>query len=423
MTQTIVNLGTGGAALNGQNGSTSSADSNDARFLEWPGDNAGNYVYQPGLGNNYMSVPDEAALDITDEIDIRLHVALEDWASGSRQTIFSKWLASGNNRSWLINVESTGIIGFQYTATGSAGGANYLSTVAPTVSNGGDLWIRVTWIRDNGSGLSEANHYTSTDGSTWVALGSTITSAITTAIYSGTGDIQFSSFNFSNYKIYRAQILDGIGGTTVLDVDTSVITSGAATSFTALTGQTVTIKRGTAGRKSVAVVSPVWLFGTDDYMEVADNALIDLDDSTSMTALVVIRQWATPVNGGYYLDKRVSTGYALLNFAGSLQIRIFLDDGPSLYGIQGSAFDAGSLVTFAGVIDRTTDTTFVSTNGIASSGVDISAAGSFSSSGVNLTIGKGVYQDFELIAVSVFRRALTATEITQILDYYQARLS
>jgi hypothetical protein len=69
--QVILNLGTGGSDLNGQNGSTSGADSNDARFLEWPGDNAGNYVYLPGVASNYLSVPDEAALDITGDIDIR----------------------------------------------------------------------------------------------------------------------------------------------------------------------------------------------------------------------------------------------------------------------------------------------------------------------------------------------------------------
>jgi hypothetical protein len=69
-------------------------------------------------------------------------------------------------------------------------------------------------------------------------------------------------------KLFRAQILDGIDGTKVLDVDTSIITSGAATSFFALSGQTVTINRSTSGRKTVAVTHPCWLFGTDDYMEV-----------------------------------------------------------------------------------------------------------------------------------------------------------
>ena len=99
----------------------------------------------------------------------------------------------------------------------------------------------------------------------------------------------------SQARFYRAQVLDGIDGTTVLDVDTSVVTSGSDTSFPALTGQTVTINRSTSGRKAVAVTHPLWLFGTDDYMEVADNDLIDFGASDSFTVLAVVRQWATAV--------------------------------------------------------------------------------------------------------------------------------
>ena len=57
-------------------------------------------------------------------------------------------------------------------------------------------------------------------------------------------------------------------------IDTSVLKTGAETSFTALTGQTVTITRSTSGRKTAIVTQPCWLFGTDDYMEV-NNRWID----------------------------------------------------------------------------------------------------------------------------------------------------
>jgi hypothetical protein len=99
MTQTIVNLGTGGAALNGQNGSTSGADSNDALFLDWDGEN---YVYLPGVASNYMSVPDEAALDITGDIDIRVQVAMDDWTSGSSYGLIAKFSDVGDNRGYML---------------------------------------------------------------------------------------------------------------------------------------------------------------------------------------------------------------------------------------------------------------------------------------------------------------------------------
>jgi hypothetical protein len=118
MTQTIINLGTGGAALNGQNGSTAGADSNDALFLDWPGDNAGNYVYLPGVGGNYLSVPDEAALDITGDIDIRVQVAMDDWTPTAAQTLLSKYSTS-SGFSYLLRLETSGALRLFWSEDGT----------------------------------------------------------------------------------------------------------------------------------------------------------------------------------------------------------------------------------------------------------------------------------------------------------------
>jgi hypothetical protein len=107
MTQTIINLGTGGAALNGQNGSTAGADSNDALFLDWPGDNAGNYVYLPGRSGDFMQVPDEAALDITGDLDLRAEVALDNWTPSVTHPLVAKFGTAGN-RSYRLDVDTNG---------------------------------------------------------------------------------------------------------------------------------------------------------------------------------------------------------------------------------------------------------------------------------------------------------------------------
>jgi hypothetical protein len=266
-TQTVTNLGTAGSLLPTTVGSSTSADSNDPKFLDHTGTN---YLYLPGVSNNTLTVPDSAALDITGDIDIRVRVALDDWTPGNIHCLIAKATAVGGGISYLVNLNTTGTISFAASSDGTAlvGGE---STVATGITDGTTKWVRATFDVDNDASGNEVKFFLSDDGATWNQLGSTITNAGTTSIFASTTAVSIgaranNSTNISTMKVFRAQILDGIDGTTVLDVDTSVITAGSATSFTAVTGQTVTINRSTSGRKTVAVTQPTWLFGTDDFM-------------------------------------------------------------------------------------------------------------------------------------------------------------
>jgi hypothetical protein len=429
MTQTIINLGTGGAVLNGQNGSSAGADSNDALYLDWTGEN---YVYLPGVASNSLSVPDEAALDITGDIDIRVQVSMDDWTPAATQILVAK--RSTGQWSYQLDVSTAGLLRFQFTEDGSTSVLKS-STVATGLTDETVKWVRATVDVDNGSSGYDVKFWMSDDGVTWTQLGATVTTAGVITLYSGTSVCFVGSRGAPEPtagKFYRAQVLDGIDGTKVLDIDTSVITSGAATTFTALTGQTVTINRSTAGRKSVAVVSPVWLFGTDDYMEVADNDLLDFGASDSFTVLAVVRQWATPANNGTLVSKReqiTQQGY-LLRQSGTTFVSIAtVHDGTTNYVDSSAAVAASSTLTIhAQVVDRAGQTlTAYQDDTPSGSPTDITAAGSFVNAG-ELRIGRQsqtgtAYQNFELVAVAVFRRALTAAEISAITAYYQARLS
>ncbi len=320
----LTNLGAAGSLLPTTVGSSLAADSNDPKFLDHTGTN---YVYLPGVAANYLSVPDSAALDITGDIDIRLQVACDDWTPASNSMLASKFITTGNQRSWRLVLLASGTLRFAYTTDGSATEINKDCTVVNGLTDGSVKWIRVTLDVDNGSSQNETKFFTSDNGTTWTQLGSTITTAGTTSIFASTAPVELGSNDGGNSpstaKIYRAQILNGIGGTTVLDVDTSVITTGAATSFTAVTGQTVTINRSTSGRKSVAVTQPTWLFGTDDYMEVnnrymahstaaenyvylsgstgnymsvADNPPLDITGDLDLRAKIALDDW-TSING------------------------------------------------------------------------------------------------------------------------------
>lgn len=428
--QTIVNLGSAGSLLNGRNGSTTSADSNDALFLDWPGDNSGNYVYLPGVAGNYLSVPDEAALDITGDIDIRAQVALDDWTAAVAQPLLTKWLSTGDQRSYRFDVRTDGALQLQWSETGAVATIRTaVSTVAATVTDESSLWVRVTLDVDNGASGRDIVFYTSSDGSSWAQLGSTVTQSTVTSIFSGTGEVQVGLL--ATGKFYRAIVKNGINGTTVLDVDTSKITSGSNTSFTAVTGQTVTINRGLSGRKSVAVVSPVWLFGTDDYMEVADNALLNFGVNDPFTVLVVLRQWATPTNFGRYISKwdysvAGAAGWDLDSNGTALQALGYVDDGPDSAQQNSGTFTSGAINVLSLRLDRSAATLTPGFNNTFASPSSTSNIGSLTNANpvrIGRSIGAGGYQDFELIGVAVYRRVLTAGEIAALITYYQNRLS
>jgi hypothetical protein len=430
MTQTIINLGTGGAALNGRNGSTAGADTNDALFLDWPGDNQGNYVYLPGVAGNYLSVPDEAALDITADLDLRAYAALDDWASGVVQPLVSKFTATGSQRSYQLRINTNGTVQFRWSANGSVI-STATSTVATGLSAGSAKWVRATIEVDDGGGNRQVEFFLSDNGVTWAKLGATVTGAAT-SIFSSSAIVEIGTQAAgtdtpSAGKIYRAQILDGIGGTVVLDVDTSVITSGAATSFTALTGQTVTINRSTADRKSVAVVSPVWLFGTDDYMEVANNALLNFGANDSFTAVAVVRFW----DGQFFsrvLAKSsgiasTNTGWTMFNNSTSMGFRVM--DGTVLIDRQ-QTFSLSNVTVICGVRNKVAGNSTIFINGV-STGVSTDTTGSLSNT-LALRIGRAGatvtgYSNMEFLGAAVLRRVLTQAEITAITTYYQNRLS
>ena len=267
---TLTNGGTAGSLLPTTVGSSLAADSNDPKFLDHTGTN---YVNLPGTDSNLLTVPAASALDITGDIDIRGKVALDDWTPGNINVILAKnqFNAEVNSYSLAINTDGTVRLNW-YNSVGTS--FLYNSTVATGLADGSVKWVRATLDVDNGASGHDVKFFLSDNGTTWTQLGTTQTTAGVTDIRVSTQLIGIgnrpnqATFPFSG-KIYNVQLFASINDTDKrLDVDTSVITTGAATSFTAVTGQTVTINRSTSGRKTVAVTQPTWLFGTDDYMEV-----------------------------------------------------------------------------------------------------------------------------------------------------------
>lgn len=424
--QTITNLGTGGSALNATAGSTGSADSNDPKFLAHTGTN---YVYLPGADGNYLSVPDAAALDVVGDLDLRVKVALDDWTPAGVEQIINKWDGldgNGTKGYALLFVGST--LRLYWSVDGSAETFR-AATAAPGSADGSVAWIRATLDVDNGAAGHDVKFFTSSNGTDWTQLGDTVTTAGVTSINAGTSALAIGAGGTGGTpltaQVHRVIVKDGIDGTTVLDVDCSTITSGAATSFAALTGQTVTINRGaTSGRKTVAVTAPCWLLGTDDYFETADNALLDFGATDSFTVLAITRRWgATDGFARPLVSKDTGIGYSAgwgiheeANYTW-----MTIHDGAVYNYVTPGHPTSGALAPKIGVRNVTTDSLALTVSGDTSSIVD-STTGSLANASSLRVGGRYAYADMEMFAAAVWRRPLTSGEISLLSSYFAARI-
>ena len=218
----------------------------------------------------------------------------------------------------------------------------------------------------------------------------------------------------------RVDILDA--GPTV--IASFVAANSTSTGYTDAFAVAWTINRSTAGRKTVAVTRPVWLFGTDDYMEVANNALLNMDASQSFTVLVVSRMWTAftfQVLASKKDDNLVTAGYALRQSSISRAEMLIADGTTGISNSVGVDTTSGALSAAAAIRNVGADNQTTYSNATASTPTADTTNGILTNT-TPFRVGRygvaGLNADFELLAVAVFRRALTATEIATINTYY-----
>jgi hypothetical protein len=427
----LTNLGTGGSSLNAVFGNTTGVDSFDPALLSHTGTN---YLYLPGLVNNYASTPSSAALDITGDIEIEhIFETPPDWSvNGNNGVIVGK--ESAGNRSYTLRQTSGAkTLQFVWSVDGSTA-RNLISTAEVPVNTNA---VKVAHDVDNGANSNTATFYVSSDhGATYTMLGAVVSGAGTTSHFSGTAVLSIGwgavSGTLTTASHRRTIVRNGIGGTTVFDANfTTGITSGAQTTLTesSANAATVTINRATSGRKAVAVTRPILLFGTDDHLEVADNDLLDFGSSESFTVIAVQRVWATPSTGRAIVAKKTdltaaSQGWVLSSgsttaLPGQLQIA----DGTTAVASVSGDRAIGTLQVVTGVRNTTAGTLTTWINKTAGSSVT-DATGATTANAEVMRLGRlsGASTqnvDMELVAAVVVRRALTADEIASIVDHYQ----
>lgn len=231
---------------------------------EFPGAWSTPHITLPSAGANFASVPDSAALDITGDIELVMRFSMDDFTpTPSNVYPFAKRATTGNQRSWLWEITTGGLIRLYWSADGTTE-LSRISTVALPFTDGTNYWLRVQLDVDNGAAGHNVRFDWAPDQenepATWTQVGTTVTTAGVTSIFASTANVTIGRWQDAGTsapgKYLRAIVRSGLGGsaTTVLDVDFTKLTDTSASSFTATTGQTVTLNRG--GSPQLTVVSP-----------------------------------------------------------------------------------------------------------------------------------------------------------------------
>lgn len=203
-------------------------------------------VVLQGVAGAYASTPDHATLDITGDLDLRIDLTIDDWSPAAAGVLIAKWVEGTNNRSFLFYLATDGKLTLVWSADGSAVVDSLASTVAVTPTVSGRLAVRVAFDVDNGAAGRTATFYTApTLSGTWTQLGTPVTTATATSIFSGAAGVEVGTHSGGTSSplagsVHAVEVRSGIGGTAVANPDFSAQIIGT-TSFADAAGRTWTI--------------------------------------------------------------------------------------------------------------------------------------------------------------------------------------
>lgn len=368
---------------------------------------------EKGTGASPYTFPNR----ITGDIDLRAHVALEDWTPATLTYLVAAYNTSGGNRRFALAVTaSTGVITLLVSQDGAVptAGGTITSSVAPSVADGQPLHVRATRNATTG----EVLFYTSPDGITWTQLGSSRTST-PGPIFNGPASIEVGTVSASNGmlkgKVLSTEVRAGINGTVVARYDA---TQHVDTTYTDTTGKIWSVSR--SGDATAEIVDRnTWAFTGPERLMFPDRNDLDFGAGEAFTVASgfgtrnatvrkVLLAKAGNTGAGPRYDLAVinsqvrflvvpttaETPRAELNSVPSL---------PSVYGVAAGSREGTSLKTYLNSTVSAT-TTSVSASGDLRSSYPLSIGG----------FGAAESMSGFISWTAIFRRALTSVEHAEL---------
>lgn len=179
------------------------------------------YVELSGDPGTFVSTPDNAALDITGDLDIRVEADINWHSPTLNQVLIAKWDAPGQ-RSYSLRVFDQ-LLNLNWSADGTTNqfAAWTLPALPPHAA------VRATLDVNNGAGLYMVRLYwASSIAGPWTQFGSDRTGPAT-SVFSGTAPLRVGGYDPTvvpprtpfDGKGYRFEVRDGIGGPLVAAPD------------------------------------------------------------------------------------------------------------------------------------------------------------------------------------------------------------
>lgn len=211
------------------------------------------HVALPGTNGNRVSTPDAAVFDITGNLEICVGVALADWSPAAEQALLSKWVATGNQRSYQLTVNTAGNLILRTTANGSTI-RTHTSSVAVTglLADGQPTYI----LGSRSSTTGTVKFYLGPSPSgPWTQLGADVAGTIE-GVHSGTAPVELGASDAGTTlpaagRFYYADVRAAIGGGAMERFYPDDGTNGASTVTSTYTGVVWTIN--TTGSPAAAL--------------------------------------------------------------------------------------------------------------------------------------------------------------------------
>jgi hypothetical protein len=273
---------------------------------------------------DYFSTPSSTALNtISGEMEIIGRVRLPDYSPATGYLVASRFGGAGQ-RAWTLQFLTDGSLRFTTSTDGTNTSKLYDSSVALPTTNNDIVYLKVTFLGDNGSSDSEVYFYYSSDGVAWTQLGTVIQKGSADAIYSGSTVALHIGGNASvglplDGSVYSLSVAATIDGPPVVDFNPNdYANTGNANWASSSTGEVWTIQGNNY------VVTPRALVGTGapyanlpgsagDYFSSPDSVANSVTGDIDIRCDVALDDW-TPAVQDCFLAKRTNALGAAYHF-------------------------------------------------------------------------------------------------------------
>lgn len=334
---------------------------------------------------------------ITGDIDLRAHVALEDWTPAVRQMVVVR------SDSYHLAVETSGSLTAWFYAGGAFDPATSTAAI-PGVVDGQKKWVRATR-----TSAGSVRFYASDDGVAWTEVGVAVAKG-SAPLGTLLRDLEIGgrsrgSADQAKGKVLSAEVRAGIDGVVVARYDANAHTDAT---YTDTTGKVWTVSR--SGRAVAEIVDrSTWAFTGVEYLRVPNRAGINFGDvaTADVTYAVGFRTVGSD-NAGRIIEKgRYNNAGAIGMYVAGEALGGFVRGVTHSGALAFSDFvwHSGSYVVSGGQHSVAVDGVARPSKAHLQSGADTSSLMSIGADNAGSTPYRGL-----ISWVAVFRRTLTEME-------------